>query len=54
MTNAKEVVAIVQGLRRILEPRLTEKLNASALYTDLADIYEICKWYTERVDKVHK
>jgi hypothetical protein len=52
MTDAKKVVAVAHGFRRILSPKLSEESNASALYTDLADMYGICIWYSEYIEKL--
>ncbi len=50
--ETKNTVDIAKNLRLKLGDKLSDKLNKSQLFIDLADIHEISRSYLELIDKI--
>jgi hypothetical protein len=50
--DADATINILNSLRTQLEPSLTESLNESQFFVDLADIHEICRAYIASIDNI--
>ena len=50
--NANETGKRLTMLRGAIGPFMSDRVNSSSMYVDLADIYEISSWYVKIVDEV--